>query len=355
MHLRPEFLRPCASDLLCARGTPPDRSSRVAASLIHADLRGNGGHGISILPLYAEMVTAEAIDPLAEPAIEGSAGCIINVNGNSAFGQLTGEVATTTGIETASQHGVAVVGIRNGAHLGRLGEWAEQATSQGMVFIAFANAGGGARNVAPFGGHERKLSTNPVAFGVPTFGALPFNVIVDFATSQVSGAVIREHYRAGLPLDDEWTTTATGEAVATALEAAERPAPPHGQWWWGTGRRKSAVARVRIRPGEGTLIINKRSYEEYFTEERDRNDLVNVLNKTKTEGQLEIHVNVHGGGYTGQAGAIVLGLGRALRGYDQTLEPILRENAFLTRDPRKVERKKYGQPGARKRFQFSKR
>jgi len=216
MHFRPEFLRPFANDLLCALGTPPDSSSRVAASLIHADLRGNGSHGISILPLYAEMVAAEAIDPLAEPAIEGSAGCIINVNGNSAFGQLTGGVATTTGIETASQHGVAVVGIRNGAHLGRLGEWAEQATSKGMVFIAFANAGGGARNVAPFGGHERKLSTNPVAFGVPTFGALPFDVIVDFATSQVSGAVIREHYRAGLPLDDEWTTTASGTAVATA-------------------------------------------------------------------------------------------------------------------------------------------
>ncbi len=144
-------------------------------------------------------------------------------------------------------------------------------------------------------------------------------------------------------------------AVATAPEVADRPAPPHGQWWWGTGRRQSAVARVRIRPGDGKLIINKRSYDEYFTEERDRNDLVNVLNKTKTEGQLEIHVKVHGGGYTGQAGAIVLGLGRALRGYDQTLEPILRENAFLTRDPRKVERKKYGQPGARKRFQFSKR
>ncbi len=216
MHFRPEILRSLATDLLCALGTPPDSSSRVATSLIHADLRGNGSHGISILPLYAEMVAARAIDPSAEPAIEGSAGCIINVNGRSAFGQLTGGEATTTGIETASQHGVAVVGIRNGAHLGRLGEWAEQATSQGMVFIAFANAGGGARNVAPFGGHERKLSTNPVAFGVPTFGALPFNVIVDFATSQVSGAVIREHYRAGLPLDDEWTTTATGEAVATA-------------------------------------------------------------------------------------------------------------------------------------------
>ncbi len=82
---------------------------------------------------------------------------------------------------------------------------------------------------------------------------------------------------------------------------------------------------------------------------------MNVLQKTKTEGSLDVYVNVRGGGFTGQTGAIVLGLGRALFRYDDTLEPILRSNGFLSRDPRKVERKKYGQPGARKRFQFSKR
>jgi small subunit ribosomal protein S9 len=82
---------------------------------------------------------------------------------------------------------------------------------------------------------------------------------------------------------------------------------------------------------------------------------MNVLEKTRTRGAVDVHVNVHGGGFTGQAGAIILGLARALRGYDGTLEPILRDNNFLTRDPRKVERKKYGQRGARRRFQFSKR
>jgi small subunit ribosomal protein S9 len=126
-------------------------------------------------------------------------------------------------------------------------------------------------------------------------------------------------------------------------------------WWWGTGRRKASVARVRLRPGDGTFVINKRSFGEYFTGERNRNDLTEVLRKTGTEKSVEVHVKVHGGGTTGQAGAIVLGLGRALLRYDQALEPILRDNGFLSRDPRKVERKKYGQPGARKRFQFSKR
>jgi small subunit ribosomal protein S9 len=102
-------------------------------------------------------------------------------------------------------------------------------------------------------------------------------------------------------------------------------------------------------------MVNKRACEEYFTGERDRKDLETVLKKTSTHGSLDVHVNVGGGGCTGQAGAIILGLGRALKVYDPALEPILRDNGFLSRDPRKVERKKYGQPGARKRFQFSKR
>jgi small subunit ribosomal protein S9 len=133
------------------------------------------------------------------------------------------------------------------------------------------------------------------------------------------------------------------------------PIGPSGNWWWGTGRRKTAVARVRVKPGSGKFIVNEREMTQFFTEERDRNNLMNVLNKTGMAGKVDIHVNVRGGGFTGQAGAIILGLGRALNRYDQTLDPILRENNFMTRDSRKVERKKYGQAGARRRFQFSKR
>lgn len=139
-----------------------------------------------------------------------------------------------------------------------------------------------------------------------------------------------------------------------ASKATETTASPV-EWSWGLGRRKSAVARVRIRPGKGIFLVNKRECDEYFTAARDRNDLRNVLEKTSMKDNIDIYVNVKGGGFTGQAGAIILGLGRAILKYDNSLEPILRDNKFLTRDPRKVERKKYGQPGARKRFQFSKR
>ena len=128
-----------------------------------------------------------------------------------------------------------------------------------------------------------------------------------------------------------------------------------GGWSWGTGRRKSAVARVRVRPGEGTIEVNERPWDSYFVAERDQKDILNLLEATKTSGTLDVRIRVAGGGSTGQAGAVVLGLARALKRYDETLEPILRERKFLTRDPREVERKKYGMAGARRRYQFSKR
>ncbi len=141
-----------------------------------------------------------------------------------------------------------------------------------------------------------------------------------------------------------------------------KPADAHG-WWWGTGRRKAAVARVRMRrvkPEDAGLKIQKthkrfRTVEEYFSEMRDRNDCYAPLRLTGLEDQFEVIVRVKGGGPTGQAQAIRLGIARALRDFDPNLEHALREQGMLTRDAREVERKKYGQPGARKRFQFSKR
>lgn len=139
-------------------------------------------------------------------------------------------------------------------------------------------------------------------------------------------------------------------------------APDKHGWWWGTGRRKTAVARVRMRvaQGEPTLLIygkngKPKTVEQYFAEERDRADAIAPLKITDTFGKMEIHIRCHGGGFMGQAQAVRLGIARALRDYDPTLESTLRDAGFLTRDPREVERKKYGQAGARRRFQFSKR
>jgi len=125
--------------------------------------------------------------------------------------------------------------------------------------------------------------------------------------------------------------------------------------YYGTGRRKSSAARVFLRPGTGKFTVNDRSFEEYFPSEMLKMVIRQPLLITETGDRFDIFVRVRGGGFTGQAGALRHGISRALVEYNPELRPKLKEAGFLTRDPRKVERKKYGQPGARKRFQFSKR
>jgi len=216
MHMDTELILAFAADVLRALGAPADTAECVAEFLVNADKCGSNTHGVGLLPLYAEMIAAGSLDPLARPELENSAGSTFRVNGHDAFGQLTGELAVRTGIEKAREHGVVAAGVRNGGHLGRLGDWAGMAASSGMLFLAFCNSGGGGRNVAPAGGHDRRLSTNPIAFGVPVFGALPSDIIADFATSQVSGSAIRECFLAGKPLGPDWATTADGRPLTDA-------------------------------------------------------------------------------------------------------------------------------------------
>jgi small subunit ribosomal protein S9 len=123
----------------------------------------------------------------------------------------------------------------------------------------------------------------------------------------------------------------------------------------GTGRRKTAIARVRLATGSGKITVNGRPVENYFPLDTLRATVSQPLTITGTVGKLDVRVNVTGGGPNGQAGATRHGIARALLKFDANLRPQLKAEGFLTRDPRERERKKYGQPGARKRFQFSKR
>ena len=123
----------------------------------------------------------------------------------------------------------------------------------------------------------------------------------------------------------------------------------------GIGRRKTSVARVWLKPGNGQWTVNGRPMDDYFPRHSLQQHVQEPLSATNAQGKLDVMVNVDGGGIAGQAGAVRLGLSRALLQYDADLCPALREKGMLTRDPREVERKKPGRPGARKRFQFSKR
>jgi len=131
--------------------------------------------------------------------------------------------------------------------------------------------------------------------------------------------------------------------------------PDKGGFYWGTGRRKRSVARVRIRPGDGKLMVNKKEFDNYFRREQDRQAVQAPIKAVNAEGVFDVFVNVKGGGTTGQSGATTLGVARALRSYNKEYLHLLREGGYLTRDGRMVERKKPGQRGARRRFQFSKR
>ena len=126
-------------------------------------------------------------------------------------------------------------------------------------------------------------------------------------------------------------------------------------FFYGTGRRKEAVARVFVRPGTGKITINKREVDEYFRNVEWRNLAIEPLKFTNTADQVDVEVTTKGGGPGGQSGAMRMGLSRALSLMNPELRPGLRKNGFLTRDSRMKERKKYGQKGARRRFQFSKR
>ncbi len=164
---------------------------------------------------------------------------------------------------------------------------------------------------------------------------------------------------AGAALGESVTFPSAAPAAIEKPLAQALPPDPHG-WWWGTGRRKTAVARVRIKPGAGKfeIIINgkkRKTIDEYFSEARDRDDVVAPLKATNTFGKMDVSLRVDGGGFMGQAGAIKLGIARALKKYDPVHESTLRDHGYLTRDDRQVERKKPGMAGARKRFQFSKR
>ena len=125
--------------------------------------------------------------------------------------------------------------------------------------------------------------------------------------------------------------------------------------YYGTGRRKTSTARVYLRPGDGEVKINRRAFEVYFPNETLRMIIRQPLQLTETINKFDILVNVNGGGPAGQAGAIRHGITRALMEYNADLRPTLKQAGLVTRDPRIKERKKYGQKGARKRFQFSKR
>jgi uncharacterized oxidoreductase len=209
-----EELEPFAREIVRAYGASEEAAGQVAESLVEADLRGHRSHGTIRLPmLYRRMLDEGVIDPAATPEVVDGTGATAAVDGHQQFGQVTGRVAVDAATDLATDHGVAAVGLRNGAHVGRIGEWAERAAEQGFLFGGWVNTGGLGQLVAPAGSTTPRLATNPITFGTPSFGATEFPIVLDMATSQVAHGKVTKRAVEGEPLPEGWTIGPSGEYV----------------------------------------------------------------------------------------------------------------------------------------------
>ena len=227
----PADLTAFATSLVEALGTDPAVAATVADSLVQADLRGHGSHGIRRLAeFYPAMVEAGDILPDAEPDIERLGPTMAAIDGNRGWGHRTGRVAADLAVELTADAGVGVVGVRNGAHMGRIGEFAEIGAERDVILLAFVNTGGTAPMAAAPGTTSRNVSVNPFVAGIPTFDALPFPIVLDAATGQVAHGKVMKRAVAGKPIPEGWAIDDDGTALrdADAFEAGEGAIFPLG-------------------------------------------------------------------------------------------------------------------------------
>jgi uncharacterized oxidoreductase len=212
-RLDPAELEATLAEILRAGGCTPDIATEVAEALVDADLSGHDTHGSRQVDFYVERLQRAEVDGRARPAIESDAGNLLRIAGNRAFGQITGVFAARIGAERARRDGVALVCLSGSGHLGRNGRWAEIAAAEGVGSLHFGQGIPREGPVAPFGGSEGRLNTNPIALGLPGPGdADP--IILDCATSAISGSTIKQAFDRGTLLDAPWLVTRDGTTTA---------------------------------------------------------------------------------------------------------------------------------------------
>jgi uncharacterized oxidoreductase len=180
-------LRALATELLIAAGCGADEAEAIASSLVQTNLYGHDSHGIGLLPAYLRNLKAGLARAGQAPSVVTDAGALVSLDGNRGFGQVVGAAAMRIAIERAREHGVAIVGLANVHHLGRIGQWAEQCAEAGFASIHFVNVLS-TPLVAPWGGIAARLSTNPFCVGVPH---APHPVVLDYATSAIAYGKLR--------------------------------------------------------------------------------------------------------------------------------------------------------------------
>ena len=202
-----ERLVDIAAAVMQGGGCDAAEACTVARRLVDSNLAGHDSHGVLRVSKYLEWMRAGWLKPNQAPTVVFESDTIAIVDGNRGFGQVIGEYATKLGIAKAREKGIAMIGLRNCGHLGRLGDWVELAATAGQVSLHFLNTSG-AQRVAPFGGSDRRLSTNPIAIGVPREGSDP--VVLDITTSMVAEGKLMVALNKGERVPDGWIVDKRG-------------------------------------------------------------------------------------------------------------------------------------------------
>ena len=222
-------LREAVAAIFTAAGCDEAEGARIGRYLVEANLAGHDSHGVIRVPRYVHWLDTGAVHAGRRAKTVVDAGAVAVLDGDHGFGQTVGEQAIRLGVEKAREHGIAVVGLRNSGHLGRIGDWAELAAAEGLLSIHFVNTSGLGMLVAPFGGTERRMSTNPVSIGVPMPEGPP--LVLDCATSVVAEGKVLVALNGGKPLPEgalierDGRLTTDPAAIYGAIEGTQ----PHDQ------------------------------------------------------------------------------------------------------------------------------
>jgi len=205
--VRADRLVALVATIMEGAGSAAAEAATIARRLVDSNLAGHDSHGVIRVGKYLDWVREGNLRPNAQPEVVFDAGAVAIVDGNRGFGQVIGEFAGALGIRKARASGIALVGLHNCGHLGRLGDWAELAAEAGQVSLHFLNTSG-AQRVAPFGGSDRRLSTNPLCVGVPQHGADP--IVLDITTSMVAEGKLMVAMNKGESVPSGWIVDAQG-------------------------------------------------------------------------------------------------------------------------------------------------
>ena len=222
-------LREAVAAIFTAAGCDGAEGARIARYLVESNLTGHDSHGVIRVPRYVHWLETGTVHAGRSVKTVVDAGAVAVLDGDHGFGQTIGEQAIAIAADKARTFGVAVVGLRNSGHLGRIGDWAEQAAAEGLISIHFVNTSGLGMLVAPFGGTERRMSTNPIAIGVPMPEGPP--LVLDCATSIVAEGKVLVAFNGGKPLPEgalierEGTLTTDPRALYGPVEGTQ----PHDQ------------------------------------------------------------------------------------------------------------------------------